>query len=204
MAAVPIIHQQRLSKIIGHLQANPTSAESEYIVQYRQKLRELRQELFKFIDEINCNAILVRLGMLYLCISLIIPKTCTKWNLIIITITAWHDSGTYDRTIGVEKFPLCGGANGSIRFKQELSHGANAGLAKAVNYLKPYKKKYPEISWADIIQLASVTAIEHAGGPLIPIRFGRVETKTESECPPEGTIHSIHLIQSTQNPFHHI
>ena len=56
-------------------------------------------------------------------------------------------------------------ANGSIRFEQELGHGANAGLSK------PFKEKYPEISWADLIQLASVTAVELAGGPLIPIRF---------------------------------
>ena len=103
----------------------------------------------------NCNPILVRL--------------------------AWHDSGTYDRTITT--FPKCGGANGSIRFKEELAHGANAGLSKAINYLKPFKEKYPSISWADLIQLASVTAIQHAGGPLIPIRFGRVDS---NECPPEG------------------
>lgn len=154
--------QHRLSKLIGHLQSNPTSAESEYVAHYRQKLRELREELKKFIDENNCNPILVRL--------------------------AWHDSGTYDRTIGVNKFPQCGGANGSIRFGQELAHGANAGLKKAVNFLKPFKEKYPEISWADLIQLASVTAIEHSGGPLIPIRFGRVDTETESQCPPEGNL----------------
>ena len=106
---------------------------------------------------------------------------------------AWHDSGTYDRTVGVGRFPLCGGANGSIRFKQELSHGANAGLQKAVNYLKPFKSKYPEISWADLIQLASVVAIQHAGGPLIPIRFGRVDTNSESECPAEGNLDSLYL-----------
>merc|ERR1719184_328818 len=122
------LHRNRLSKIVGHLHPNNVSAENDYIVKYRERLRALRQELFAFIDEINCNPILVRL--------------------------AWHDSGTFDRTIGTNKFPLCGGANGSIRFDQELSHGANAGLKKAINYLKPFKQRFPEISWSDLIQLA--------------------------------------------------
>ena len=101
---------------------------------------------------------------------------------------AWHDSGTYDRTI--KSFPSCGGANGSIRFKKELSHGANAGLKKAINFLKPFKEKYPTISWADLIQLASVTAIDHSGGGWIPIKFGRIDTINENECPPEGNLPS--------------
>merc|ERR1712196_378248 len=39
---------------------------------------------------------------------------------------AWHDSGTYD------KETKTGGANGSIRFKDESGHGANAGLKWAM------------------------------------------------------------------------
>eukprot|EP01083_Nonionella_stella_P092153 257875_1 len=164
MAAINPMHQKRLSKLISHLHPNPTtsSAEAEYVVAYRAKLRQLREELREFIDKINCNPIIVRL--------------------------AWHDAGTYDDTIGTGNFPRCGGANGSIRFKKELAHGANAGLEKAVNYLRPFKEKYPEISWADLIQLASVTAIEHAGGPLIPIRFGRLDAMTDKQCPPEGNL----------------
>jgi len=156
------LSNKRLSKLVGQLRIHPVSAESDYTAQYRQKLRLLRDELRDFIDKINCNPILVRL--------------------------AWHDSATYDRTIGVSNFPLCGGANGSIRFASELRHGGNAGLQKAINYLKPFKQKYPEISWSDLMQLASVTAIEHSGGPLIPIRFGRIDTTSESECPKEGNL----------------
>ena len=80
------------------------------------------------------------------------------------------------------------GANGSIRFEPEINHGANAGLNKAVNYLKKFKKKYPGLSWADIIQMASATAIECAGGPKIPMRYGRVDTVQPEECPPEGNL----------------
>jgi len=155
---------RRVSKMISHLEPNATSGQlqSEYVRTYRKKLKECREELWKLIDDINCNPILVRL--------------------------AWHNSGTYDRTI--KSWPECGGANGSIRFEIELKHGANAGLSKAINYLKPLKEKYPDVSWADLIQLASVVAIEHAGGPVIPIRYGRVDTSDEKQCPKEGNLPS--------------
>jgi len=48
-----------------------------------------------------------------------------------------------------------------------------------VDQLKPVKEKFPEISWADLIILSGVTAIEEMGGPDIPFRLGR------SDAPPE-------------------
>ena len=72
-----------------------------------------REELLKFIDENNCAPIMVRL--------------------------AWHDSGNFDKRIS--SWPECGGANGSIIHEPEISYGANAGLTKAVNFLKPFKQK---------------------------------------------------------------
>lgn len=57
----------------------------------------------------------------------------------------------------------CGGANGSIRFEPEINHGANAGLVNALQLLQPIKDQYPEVGWADLIQLASAAAIEQAG-----------------------------------------
>ena len=44
-------------------------------------------------------------------------------------------------------------------------------MRAAVNYLKRFKKDFPELSWADIIQLASAVSIELAGGPKIPMRY---------------------------------
>lgn len=75
----------------------------------------------EFIKEKKCGPILVRL--------------------------AWHDSGSYDKDGG--EFPLCGGANGSIRFDVEQGHGANAGLAKARDWMETIKSKYPDVSYAD-------------------------------------------------------
>jgi L-ascorbate peroxidase len=100
---------------------------------------------------------------------------------------AWHDSGTYDASIAA--WPACGGANGSIRFGVELEHNANAGLIKGVTvYLAPIAKRHPSISYADLLQLASATSVAHAGGPVIPMRYGRVDAPTEAQCPESGRL----------------
>lgn len=157
-------HQERVNRVLGHLAAEPTmsAAEPTLVSETMNQLSLARRELWKLCDETNCNPILVRL--------------------------AWHDSGTFDASVGISHWPKCGGANGSIRFELELQHGANAGLKKAVRFLGEIKKKFPKVTWADLIQLGSVVAIEHAGGPRINIRFGRFETKLETECPKEGNL----------------
>lgn len=93
---------------------------------------------------------------------------------------AWHDAGTYD------KDTKKGGANGSIRFDGELNHGANAGLIKARGQLQKFKDKYPILSFADIIHMASAVGIELAGGPVIKMRYGRIDADkpaTEGNLP---------------------
>jgi Peroxidase len=65
---------------------------------------------------------------------------------------AWHSSGTYDK---VSKTGGSGG--GTIRFKSELAHGGNAGLAStAVKWLEPIHAKYAKagLSYADLYTLA--------------------------------------------------
>lgn len=118
------------------------------------QLKALKQELAVFIDKINCGPIMIRL--------------------------AWHDSGTYDQRIS--SFPERGGANGAIIHTPELNMGANNGLAKAVNYLKPLKDKYPLVSVADLIQLASATAVEVMGGPTIDMKYGRLDVEGPQDC----------------------
>lgn len=41
----------------------------------------------------------------------------------------WHDAGTFDVKTKT------GGANGSIRFEEEYTHGSNAGLKIAIDLL---------------------------------------------------------------------
>lgn len=96
---------------------------------------------------------------------------------------AWHSSGTYD------KMTKTGGSGGgTIRFKEELAHGGNAGLDKAVARLEPIKKKHPDISWADLIAFVGVVAIETMGGPTIPFSYGRVDEMDPSTVTPDGRL----------------
>ncbi|KAH7421213.1 hypothetical protein KP509_13G046100 [Ceratopteris richardii] len=125
-----------------------------------EQLKKAREDIKELIKRTHCNPILIRLG--------------------------WHDAGTYDKNI--EEWPTRGGANGSLRYDIELKHKANAGLDKALSLVSPIKEKYPGISWADFFQLASATAIEEAGGPKIPMKYGRVQTEGPENCPPEGNL----------------
>ncbi|KAM0840813.1 hypothetical protein ACQ4PT_059412 [Festuca glaucescens] len=124
------------------------------------QLKSAREDIKEILKTTYCHPILVRLG--------------------------WHDSGTYDKNI--EEWPQRGGADGSLRFDPELSHGANAGLTNALKLIQPIKDKYPGITYADLFQLASATAIEEAGGPKIPMKYGRVDITAPEQCPPEGRL----------------
>ncbi|CAN1234339.1 L-ascorbate peroxidase T, chloroplastic [Linum perenne] len=124
------------------------------------QLKSAREDIKEILKSKFCHPILVRLG--------------------------WHDAGTYNKDI--EEFPRRGGANGSIRFDIELKHAANAGLVNALSLLQPIKEKYSGVTYADLFQLASATAIEEAGGPKIPMKYGRVEVSAPEECPEEGRL----------------
>lgn len=82
------------------------------------------------------------------------PFLTTNCNTTITTATATASATAKNRQ---------GGANGSIRFEPEINHGANAGLTTALQLLKPIKKKFDEVGWADLMQMASATAVEIAG-----------------------------------------
>ena len=100
---------------------------------------------------------------------------------------AWHDSGTYDDSVK-EEWPAAGGAIGSIRFEPEINHGANNGLINAVKLLEPVKEAFPEVSYADLYQMASARAIEAAGGPSLGVRYGRLDATSPEQCSPEGNL----------------
>ncbi|KAJ7959153.1 Ascorbate peroxidase [Quillaja saponaria] len=98
----------------------------------------------------------------------------------------WHDAGTYNKNI--EEWPQRGGANGSLKYDIELKHAANAGLVNALKLLQPIKDKYTGVTYADLFQLASATAVEEAGGPKIPMKYGRVDISGPEQCPEEGRL----------------
>ncbi|KAK9853614.1 hypothetical protein WJX84_003084 [Apatococcus fuscideae] len=123
-------------------------------------LKQAREDLLKLYECKPCQPIAVRL--------------------------AWHDSGTYNKD--KTEFPKRGGANGSIRFYPEIKHGANAGLVAALELLKDIADKYDGVSYADLFQMASAVAIESAGGPKIPLRYGRKDAAAPEGCAPEGNL----------------
>ncbi|CAK0898403.1 unnamed protein product, partial [Prorocentrum cordatum] len=120
-----------------------------------------------------------------LVVELVKSKSCAP----ILVRTAWHDSGTYDKANAGKPWPNAGGAIGSIITDHEILAAPNAGLQKAItSYLQPIKDACgDDISWADLIQLASATGIEVEGGPKIPMKYGRVDgVPTELQPPPFG------------------
>ena len=106
---------------------------------YEKELKKAKALVKALVEEKSCAPILVRL--------------------------AWHDSGTFDNREH-KSWPEMGGAIGSIRTTHEITAGPNAGLKTALDsLLAPIKSACPSLSWADLIQLASATAIEVSGGP---------------------------------------
>jgi cytochrome c peroxidase len=92
---------------------------------------------------------------------------------------AWHSSGTYDKNTGTG-----GSGGGTIRFKEELAHGGNAGLGDtAVKWLEPIYAKYDGLSYADLYTLSGVAAIKAMNGPTIGWSSGRVDQPVEAVTP---------------------
>ncbi|KAI2509505.1 peroxidase [Fragilaria crotonensis] len=124
------------------------------------------------------------LGAQSLIDEIILDKNCGPF----LVRLAWHDSGTYDQGLNEQEWPKAGGAIGSIRFEPEIMHGANAGLSGALKLLEPVKEAYPEVSYADIFQMASARSIALAAGPKIDMKYGRIDATSPEQCSPEGNL----------------
>ncbi len=118
---------------------------------------------------------------------------------------AWSECATFDKNARI--WPRCGGAIGSIRFETELRHPNNAGLLKALRLLEPIQEQYPQVSWADIIQMAGVLAVELTGGPVIKnMLYGRedapnfYEERRTFSCPMQ-TIQTMHTASESAHQF---
>ena len=99
---------------------------------------------------------------------------------------AWHASGTYDAS---DTTPQSGGSNGAtMRFGPEIDDGANAGLDLMQSILKPLKRKFPDLSHADLWTMAGTQAIALTGGPTIPFNYGRTDDDDNTTCPPLGRL----------------
>lgn len=96
---------------------------------------------------------------------------------------AWHSSGTWDP----KSKPTGGSSKGTIRLEEEYSRGSNKGLELAIKRLDGIKKKYPEVSYADIYVLAGIVALEYMGGPKVEMVYGRKDASIEA-IPPDGRL----------------
>lgn len=95
---------------------------------------------------------------------------------------AWHQSGTYNLSTRIG-----GPSNASIRFPPESADHHNAGLAAALVLLNPIKRAAPNISWADLIALSGVIAVQDLRGPSIAWREGRADQRVgPSVVPPDS------------------
>ncbi|KAI8551017.1 hypothetical protein RHMOL_Rhmol06G0152100 [Rhododendron molle] len=152
--------RQRRSPFPGATGSYNTVASPKGFASDPDQLKAARDDIKDLLKTTFCHPIMVRLG--------------------------WHDAGTYNKDI--KEWPQRGGANGSLRFEVELKHAANAGLLNALKLLQPIKEKYSGVTYADLFQLASATAIEEAGGPKIPMKYGRVDVSAPEQCPEEGRL----------------
>ena len=76
----------------------------------------------------------------------------------------------------------------TIRFREELAHGANAGLLEALTWLEPVKQRHPNVTYADLISFAGTVSIAAMGGPSVPWRSGRIDALTPDAVTPDGRL----------------
>merc|ERR1712027_257340 len=91
------------------------------------------------------------------------------WGPLMVRL-GWHCSGTYRQTDHI------GGCNGArIRHDPEASWGSNKDVDLALARLEPVFDKYDGLSWADLIIIASTTALESMGALPMPFCPGRTD-----------------------------
>lgn len=106
--------------------------------------------------------------------------------------TAFHDMATGNVYLGT------GGLDASIVFELDNGGGDNIGQAfpTSLNIFAPYLTS--RSSMADIIAMGMYTAVRSCGGPVIPVRTGRVDA---TEAGPPGVPLPQNSLYTFQNQF---
>lgn len=91
------------------------------------------------------------------------------WGPLMVRL-GWHCAGTYRQTDHI------GGCNGArIRHDPEASWDSNKDVDLALARLEPVFDKHDGLSWADLIIIASTTALESMGALPMPFCPGRID-----------------------------
>jgi len=88
---------------------------------------------------------------------------------------AFHDMGTADASTGV------GGLDASIVYEMESTTNDSPGLFTALEQFAPYLTSRSSMS--DIIALGVYTSVRGCGGPVVPIRTGRIDATVAGPSP---------------------
>merc|ERR1719419_189305 len=97
------------------------------------------------------------------------PVNHGTWGPLMVRL-GWHCAGTYRQTDHI------GGCNGArIRHAPEAAWGSNKDVHLALERLEPVFDKYDGLSWADLIIIASTTALESMGALPMPFCPGRTD-----------------------------
>lgn len=110
---------------------------------------------------------------------------------------SFHSSGTYD-----SMSKTGGSAKGTLRFKEEISHEANAGLEKVLPVLEPLKDKFPAVSYADLYTLVGAVSVEALGGPHIAWKGGRRDSVNPHDATPDGRLPDADKGSASKNLAH--
>lgn len=112
---------------------------------------------------------------------------------------AWHNAGTYDKT------SKTGGSEGAgMRYSNEASWGANAGLDVARARLEPIKARFPGVSYSDLWSFAGTVAMEEMGGPEFKWRPGRKDLESGPSPLPDGRLPDADGRDKTDKPADHL
>jgi cytochrome c peroxidase len=112
---------------------------------------------------------------------------------------AWHNAGTYDKTTKT------GGSEGAgMRYANEGSWGANAGLDVARARLEPIKARFPNLTYSDLWSFAGTVAIEEMGGPEFKWRPGRKDLEAGPSPLPDGRLPDADGRDKPDKPADHL
>jgi len=92
---------------------------------------------------------------------------------------AWHSSGTYIAETGEH-----GSDGGHIRFDSVLNWDSNLGLKLIMDELVPIYDRFDGLTYADLVILSGVVAIDFTQGPLVDFCGGRIDMD-EASSPPD-------------------